>query len=116
MRALENYSDIKDIRRILLNNIAMIPIDFVKNFFINTLPAEQVPPVLTDFLKYNRNIKLAVEISSQIFTKVGVKELVDVFESINAYDGVFYFLAPLLDKTKDSKIYHKFIEACVKCS
>lgn len=116
IRALENYQDIKDIKRILLNNAMMIPPEYIKNYLCTGLAAEHIPSVLTEFLKYNRNIKLAIEVAHAVYQKVGVKELTDVFESINAYDGVFFFLGPLLDKTQDSKMYHKYLEACVKCN
>ena len=115
LRALENYQDVKDIKRVLLNNSIMIPPEYIKSYLINTLPAEHVAPVLSDLLKYNRNTKLAVEVAQGVFNKVGVKDMVEVFESVGAYDGVYFFLAPLLDKTKDSKVYHKYIEACIKC-
>ena len=115
IRALENYQDIKDIKRILLNNAMMIPPEYLKTYLCNGLAAEHICSVLTEFLKYNRNIKLAIEVAHAVYQKVGVKELVDVFESVNAYDGIFFFLGPLLDKSKDAKIYHKYIEACVKC-
>jgi clathrin heavy chain len=115
VRALENYSDIKDIKRVLLNNAHMIPPEYIKSYFINGMPAEHIPAVLIDFLKYNRNVKLAIDVAHAVHNKVGIKELVDVFEAVNAWDGVFFFLGPLLEKSRDSKIYHKYIEACVKC-
>lgn len=115
VRALENYSDIKDIKRVLLNNVHMIPPEYIRSYLINSLQAEHIPSVLTDFLKYNRNVKLAIEVAHATYKKAGVKELVDVFETVNAWDGVFFFLGPLLENSKDSKIYHKYIEACVKC-
>ena len=44
------------------------------------MPAEHVPSVLSDILKYQRNTKLVVDISKEVYNKVGVKELVEVFE------------------------------------
>lgn len=40
---------------------------------------------------------MVVEIAKEVYTKVGVKELVDVFEGSNSFDGLFFFLGPLLD-------------------
>jgi clathrin heavy chain len=116
LRALENYTDLKNIKRILLNQGQSIPPEYLKQYIVNKLPAEHIPSVLSDILKYQRNTKLVVDISKEVFNKVGVKELVDVFEQNNSYDGIFYFLGPLLDQTKDKKVYHKYIEACVRCN
>lgn len=116
LRALENYQDIKDIKRILMNNSMMVPPEYLKNFLVNTLPAEHIPAVLSDIIKFNRNMKLAVEVAQATYTKVGIKDLVDIFEGANAYDAIFYFLGPLLDQTKDAKVYHKYLQACVRCN
>ena len=114
LRALENYQDEKDIKRVLLNNSMMIPPEYIKDFLVSKLSPDLIPSVLGELLKYNRNTKMAVEVAQQVFQKVGVKDLVEVFESVGAFDGIFFFLGPLLDKTKDAKVYHKYIEACVK--
>lgn len=74
-----------------------IPPEYMKQYIVNKLPAEHIPSVLNDILKYQRNTKLVVEISKEVYSKVGVKELVEVFETTNSYDGLFYFLGPLLD-------------------
>lgn len=114
LRALENYTDLKDIKRILVNNALNIPPEYLKNFVSNTLPPEHIPAVLLDIVKNSRNVKLAVEISQNVYRKVGVKELVDVFEQANSWEGIFLLLQPLLQHTKDQKVYHKFLEACIK--
>ena len=116
LRALENYQDLKNIKRILLNNAQMIPPEYLKAYIVNKLPSEHIPSVLTDILKYNRNTKLVVEIAQEVHSKVGVKELVDVFEASGSYDAIYFFLGPLLEQTKDQKVYHKYLEACIKCN
>lgn len=114
LRALENYTDLKDIKRILVNNALMIPPEYLKNYVSNSLPPEHIPAVLSDILKTSRNVKLAVEIAQNVYRKVGVKELVEVFEQANSWEGVFLLLQPLLQQTKDQKVYHKFLESCIK--
>lgn len=39
----------------------------MKSFIVNKLPAEHIPAVLQDILKYQRNTKLAVEISKEVY-------------------------------------------------
>lgn len=116
LRALENYTDLKNIKRIIMSQGQAIPPEYMKHYIVNKLPAEHIPSVLQDILKYQRNTKLAVEIAKEVYSKVGVKELVEVFEGTGSNDGLFFFLGPLLDQTKDKKVYHKYIEACVKCN
>lgn len=116
LRALENYTDLKNIKRIIMSQGQNIPPEYMKNYITTKLPAEHIPAVLSDILKYQRNTKLVVEIAKEVYAKVGVKELVEVFEGANSFDGLFFFLGPLLDQTKDKKVYHKYIESCVKCN
>lgn len=102
LRALENYTDIKDIKWIVLNHGNTIPPEFLKNYLLHTLAPDFVAPVLTEVLWYSKNIALGVEVATGVVSRVGVKDLVEVFEVIGAYEGVVWFLEPLLTKTKDS--------------
>ena len=78
-----------------------IPPAFLKNYMSGNLKAEHIPPILNDIIRFNRNVKLAVEISQIVHKKVGIRELIEVFESNQAYDGLFFFLSPLLNESKD---------------
>lgn len=52
LRALENYTDLKNIKRILLSHGQNIPPEYMKSFITNKLPAEHIPSILSDILKY----------------------------------------------------------------
>lgn len=53
---------------------------------------ENIVPVLSDILKYSRNIKLVVEISQEVAKRIGYKDLIEMFEQNNSYEGVYHLL------------------------
>lgn len=115
-RALENYTDLKDIKRVLVNNSAHIQPEFMSNFMMNTLPREHVPSVLSDLLKFNRgNLQFVVGLAKNLTTKVEPLKLVEVFESVGLYEGVFMLLQPILENIGDTSTLLKFVEASIKC-
>ena len=46
---------------------AQIPPEYLKNYITQKLPAEHVPSVISDILKYQRNTKLAVEVAQAVY-------------------------------------------------
>ncbi len=53
LRALENYQDIKNIKRVLLGQIQIVPPEYMKSFVTTRLSNENIVPVLSDILKYS---------------------------------------------------------------
>jgi len=39
-----------------------------------------------------------------------------VFESVSAYEGIFYFLGAKINLVEDKEVYYKYIEAATKCN
>lgn len=115
-RALENFTDLKDIKRVLINNSAHIQPEFMVSYMTNTLPSEHVPTVLTDLLKFNRgNMQFVVGLAKKLTTKVEPLKLVEVFEAVGLYEGVFMLLQPILENVTDPDTLLKFVEAAIKC-
>jgi len=112
--ALENYTEIDDIRRVIVNTHAIEP-EFLLNFFQNLQPADGLE-CMRDLLKYNlqQNINLAVELAKRYSEVLGAAHLIKLFEGFNAWTGLFYFLGALVNTTNDSDVVFKYIEACVK--
>ncbi len=86
----------------------------MKMFVTTRLSNENIVPVLSDILKYSRNIKLVVETAQDVSKRIGFKELIEMFEQNNSYEGIYHLLVTNYEGTKDKVIYHKFIEACAK--
>jgi clathrin heavy chain len=115
-RALENFTDLKDIKRVLVNNSSHIQPEFMVSYMTNTLPSEHVPVVLTDLLKFNRgNMQFVVGLAKQLTTKVEPLKLVEIFENLGMYEGVFMLLKPILENIIDPATHLKFVEAAIKC-
>jgi clathrin heavy chain len=114
-RALENYTDIKDIKRVILNT-QMFQFDFLVAYLSN-LPAEDCLVCLADLLRHNRqNLQLVVKVASGIYEKLGVAPVVKILEQAGAFDGIYFFLGAILPNSQDKEIYFKYIEAAVKCN
>lgn len=114
-RALECYTDVKDIKRVVLNT-QMLPFDFLVSY-LGKLPADDCIICLGELLKHNRqNLQLVVKVAQANFEKLGVAPVVKILEQIGAYDGIYFFLGSILQNSQDKDIYYKYIEAAVKCN
>jgi hypothetical protein len=112
--ALENYAEMDDIRRVIVNTHAIDP-DFLLDFF-GILSPENCLECLRDLLKFNLqgNIKLVVEVAKRYSHALPVVQLIALFKSFNSWVGLFYYLGALVNTTEDGDIVYKYIEACVK--
>lgn len=114
-RALECYTDVKDIKRIILNT-QMFQFDFLVSY-LSRLPAEDCLVCLTELLRHNRqNIQLVVKVAQMNYEKLGVAPVVKILEGVGAFDGIYFFLGSILPNSQDKDIYFKYIEAAVKCN
>ena len=70
---------------------------------------------MADMIKFNRN-NLQIVISSCVanIQKLGVSNIIKMFESVGSYEGIYYFLGSILNNTNDHEIYYKYIEAAAK--
>ena len=114
-RALENFSDIKDIKRVILNT-HMINKDWLVAF-ISKLPSADILSCVAEMLRHNRqNLNLVVQIATKNQNKLDLLATLKVFETIGAFDGIFYFLGGIVNSTTDKEIHYKYIEAAAKCN
>ncbi|CAK75677.1 unnamed protein product (macronuclear) [Paramecium tetraurelia] len=114
-RALENYSDPKDVKRVILNTHALPP-EFLINFLSRVDPALTLQ-CLSDLLRHNRqNLQVVVNVAVQNNQRLTIPACIKVFESVSAFEGVYLFLGSLINTTSDKDIYYKYIEAAAKCN
>ncbi len=64
----------------MLNQIQNVPPEYMKMFVTTRLSNENIVPVLSDILKYSRNIKLVVETAQEVARRIGYKDLIEMFE------------------------------------
>lgn len=114
-RALENYTDLKDIRRVILNTHA-IAADWLSNY-LNRLQSDWILVCIGDLLRHNRqNLQLVVQVTAANYQKLDIQTCLKVFESVGSFDGIYYFLGIIINNTNDKDIYFKYIEAASKCN
>lgn len=99
-RALENYTELKDIKRVLLNSHALPP-DFITEY-LGRMSPEQCIECMGEMLKFNRNnIQTVVNVSVQHLAKLGAGNIVKMFESVGSFEGIFFFLGTVINSTND---------------
>ena len=115
-RALENYSDFQDIRRVILNYTVNLNQEWLGKYLAN-LDAQTCLNLLKDLLRQNRqNVQMVVQVSILNHEKLGATNLIQIFEAAGAYEGVYYFLGSILTNSQDPELYFKYIEAAAKCN
>jgi clathrin heavy chain len=74
-RALENYTDIKDIKRVLLNSHALSP-EFIGDY-LGKMEPDQCLACMQEMLRFNRqNLQIVVNVAVQNLQKLGAGNIV----------------------------------------
>lgn len=108
--ALEHYSDMNDIKKVLLSAHMMSP-EFLVGYF-GRLPPEVALECLHDLLRHNRqNVQLVTQVAIKYHEAMGAVKLVEMFESFGSNDGTFWFLGAILAQSQDPEIHFKYIQA-----
>ena len=111
MRALQHYTDISDIKRVIVNTHAIEPQALVD--FFGTLSPEWALECLKEFLNSNvaQNLQLVVQIAKEYTEQLTPNAIVDLLESFKSFDGLFFYLGSYISFTEDKDIHYKYIEA-----
>jgi clathrin heavy chain len=114
--ALDNYTDITDVKRVLAN-AARIPQQFLIGYF-GRLGTEDGIDILRDLLRSSpqRNLEIVVHISKAWIDKFGAMNLIRIFEEFQSLQGIFYFLKDIVDQIEEPDVVFKFIEAATLLS
>lgn len=109
-RAAEHYTDIADIKRTFKNSHAMNP-EFVVSYF-GKLNREQGVMLLKDMMSRGpSNMNVCVEVAKKYHEELGSEELVGVFESNKATEGLYYYLGAIVNFSEDAFVHFKYIQA-----
>jgi clathrin heavy chain len=112
-RALQNYTSMGDIKRVMLNTHG-IPKEQLIEYF-GRLGEEDALACMYDLLKSNKqNMGVVAEIAVKYSAKIDTKKSIQVLESFGTSEGMLFFLASVLPTTEDPEIYFKYIEACTR--
>jgi len=115
-RALENYREINDIRRVLVH-APQINQEFLVAFFGHMTPNNALQ-CLYDMMKQNRqaNLQLVVQVAIKYYSEITIPALIKMFESFGSFEGLFFFLGSVLGNSDDPDVHFKYIEAAAKCN
>lgn len=112
-RALEHYHELDDIRRVIVNTHVMAP-DFLLAYFGN-MSADWAIECMRDLLKNVRqNLQMVVQIAIKYSEEMTPAALIALFEDAKAPEGLFMYLAAIVNFSQDPEVHFKYIVAASK--
>lgn len=114
MRALQHYTELPDIKRVIVNTHAIEPQALVE--FFGTLSREWALECMKDLLLVNLrgNLQIIVQTAKEYSDQLGVDSCIKLFEQFKSYEGLYFFLGSYLSSSEDPDIHFKYIEAAAK--
>eukprot|EP00737_Agarophyton_chilense_P001413 gb/GEZJ01001588.1/.p1 GENE.gb/GEZJ01001588.1/~~gb/GEZJ01001588.1/.p1 ORF type:complete len:1778 (+),score=279.90 gb/GEZJ01001588.1/:30-5336(+) len=114
--ALEHYSDLSDVKRVITNTHVINP-DFILNYFGTIHPEDQLE-VLKELMVTNprANIRLCVNVSAKYTDSMGGPlKVIPVFESVpKVPDALYYYLGAIVAYTDVPEVHNRFIKVAVE--
>ncbi|KAG9304457.1 hypothetical protein G9A89_020021 [Geosiphon pyriformis] len=113
-KALEHYTDINDIKRVIVHTQALNP-EWVVNY-IGVLSVEQSLDCMKEMLKVNirQNLQVVVQIATKYSDQLQPLRLIALFESFKSFEGLYYYLGSIVNLSTDPDVHFKYIQAGVK--
>ncbi|KAJ6750992.1 hypothetical protein OIU85_001517 [Salix viminalis] len=114
IRALQHYTELPDIKRVIVNTHAIEPQALVE--FFGTLSREWALECMKDLLLVNLrgNLQIIVQTAKEYCEQLGVDGCIKLFEQFKSYEGLYFFLGSYLSSSEDPEIHFKYIEAAAK--
>jgi len=113
-RALEHYTELDDIKRVMLNTQAINP-EFLINYF-GTLSVEWALDCLKQLLTNNPrgNLQIVVQAATKFSEQLTPVALIDLFESTKNVEGLYYYLGAIVNFSTEPDVHYKYIVAACK--
>lgn len=113
-RALEHYTELPDIKRVLTNTHMLNP-TFLLEYFGRMSP-ENCLECLDELLKFNmqQNLRLVVEVASKWSDYLTPQKLIALFEKYKSAHGIYVYLGSIVNECEDKDIVFKYIEAAAQ--
>ncbi|QPG75907.1 Clathrin heavy chain [Brettanomyces nanus] len=115
-RALELYDDTKDIKRVITQHGAEIPADWLVAYF-GKLSVEQTIACLRSMLaskNKTQNLQTVIQVATKYSDLVSAPTLIKIFEEYDCTEGLYYYLASIVNTTQDSDVVLKYIQSAAK--
>lgn len=113
-RALELFTDISDIKRIIVNTHA-IPPEFLETFF-GTMTPDDCLECLNELLTVNigANLQVVVRVATKYTEHLQPDRLIALFEEHGSFDGLYYYLGSIVNTSEEPVVHYKYIVAAAK--
>ncbi|CAD7945130.1 unnamed protein product [Amoebophrya sp. A120] len=111
-RALQDYTDISDVRRVLAYAPTMNA-EFLVNY-CTKLPPQTCLEVMGDLMKNrHQNLNVVVQVAIKCHQQIGAEKLIEMFESFSSFEGVFYFVGAISSQMGEGhpEVIFKYIQA-----
>ena len=114
MRALQHYSDLSDIKRVIVNTHAIEPAALTE--FFGTLSAEWALECLKVLLESNmqQNLSIVVDVAKEYTEQLTAAKIIQLLESHESYPGLYFYLGSRIAFSEDPEEHFKYIEAASK--
>lgn len=114
MRALQHYTDLPDIKRVIINTHAMDPQQLVEYF--GTLSANWALECLRELLTTNmqQNLQIVVQVAKEYTDQLTAEKIIELFESLKSFHGLYFYLGSYIAFSEDPEVHYKYIEAAAK--
>lgn len=109
-RAAEHYTEIADIKRVFKNSHQMNP-EFVVNFFGKLNPEQSISLLKDMMTRGPQNMQVCVEVAKKYHDELGSEQLIEVFESNRATEGLYYYLGAIVNFSEDAFVHFKYIQS-----
>lgn len=113
-RALENFEDIKDRKRVIVQT-QYLDANWLVEWFENLLLEDSLA-LLREMLKNNQrqNLNTVVQIATKYSEEFTPENLIPIFEEVRSYEGLFYYLGAIVDYSENPEVHFKYIEAATR--
>jgi clathrin heavy chain len=111
-RALEHYTDIEDIKRVMMNSQHIRP-EFLVTYVRDHIPREQGLDVMKQLLSNNIrvNLRIVVEMAKKHVEFFRAESLIELFDEFESHEGLFHFLGAIVNESQEPEVHYKYIEA-----
>ncbi|KAG2382938.1 hypothetical protein C9374_004905 [Naegleria lovaniensis] len=111
-RALENYTDPNDRKRVIVNTHAM-NVEWLVKWF-EDIPKAEVFTYLRELMKNKNNLQIVVKVATANSDVLEPENLIPIFEEAKSNEGLYYYLGSIVGFSQDPQVHNKYIIAATK--
>eukprot|EP00698_Gefionella_okellyi_P003029 TRINITY_DN12851_c0_g1_i1.p1 TRINITY_DN12851_c0_g1~~TRINITY_DN12851_c0_g1_i1.p1 ORF type:complete len:1713 (+),score=451.79 TRINITY_DN12851_c0_g1_i1:76-5214(+) len=114
-RALEHYTELADIKRVISQQGHIINPEWLTNYF-GTLSVEYTLDAIKELLQQRtrHGLQIAIQVATRYSDQLTPAALIALFESFNNFEGLFFYLHGIVTTTEDPDIVFKYIQSASK--